>query len=349
MKMKKGIALILVLALVLSTVVGCGRPSDNADAGSDAGAESQDPIVVKISNTDTSSRSTNVACEWFKEYMAEQTDGRVVVEVYPDGQLGDDPESCKGLLLGTVEIYFGLSGVLGGIVGNKMDVVDLPFLYDSYEDWEAGSFEKGGLDLYNELLDGSGYYCLDFMYNGMKSLVSSKKFYHNTDDLAGYKLRITPTDMNLAVWQALGANPTPMAWGEVYTSLVQGTIDGLDHSLGVFNDYKLYEHAPYVTLTQHQSSPYTVVTSTKFMDSLPEDIKPIFLDGVKQMCEMQRANEHDLEKEYIQNFLDNGADVYELTKEEKTALYEACADVYEMQRDRTGDEIFDAFLKTAGK
>lgn len=342
MKMKKVIALILVVTLVLATAAGCARKGE-------VSADSDTPIVIKISNTDTSSRSTNVASEWFKEYMAKETDGKVVVEVYPDGQLGDDPESCKGLLLGTVEIYFGLSGVVGSIVGNKLDVVDLPFLYDSYDAWETGSFEKGGLDIYNDLLEGSGYYCLDFMYNGMKSVVSSKKVYHNTDDLQGYKLRITPTDMNLAVWQALGANPTPMAWGEVYTSLVQGTIDGLDHSLGVFNDYKLYEHAKNVTLTQHQSSPYTVLTSTKFMDSLSEDIKPIFLEGVKQMCEMQRTSEHELEKEYIQNFKDAGATVYDLTKEEKDALYKACSDVYEMQKERTGAEIFKKFLATAGK
>ncbi len=346
MKMKKVLALILVVMLIL-TSAGCGRGGESSDAGADS--ESTEPIVVKISNTDTGSRSTNVACEWFKEYMAEKTDGRVIVEVYPDGQLGDDPESCKGLLLGTVDIYFGLSGVVGGIVGNKLDVVDLPFLYDSYEDWVEGSFEKGGLDLYNQLLEGSGYYCLDFMYNGMKSLISTEKVYHNTDDLKGYKLRITPSDMNLAIWKALGANPTPMAWGEVYTSLVQGTIDGLDHSLGVFNDFKFYENAPYVTLTQHQSSPYTVLTSNKFLDSLPEDIKPIFLDGVAQMCEMQRADERALEAEYIQNFLDAGATVYELTKEEKDALYEQCVSVYEMQRERTGAEIFDAFLETAGK
>ncbi len=346
MKIKKVMAIILVVALLLVTVVGCAS-GRGEDANTDS--ENQEPIVIKISNTDTSSRSTNVACQWFKEYMAEQTDGRVVVEVYPDGQLGDDPEACKGLLLGTVEIYFGLSGVPGSIIGNRLDVVDLPFLYDSYDDWVTGSFEKGGLDLYNELLEDSGYYCLDFMYNGMKSLISTEKVYHNTDDLKGYKLRITPTDMNLAIWKALGANPTPMAWGEVYTSLVQGTIDGLDHSLGVFNDFKFYENAQYVTLTEHQSSPYTVMTSTKFMDSLPEDIKPIFLEGIKQTCEMQRADERALEEVYVQNFLDAGATVYELTKEEKDALYMECESVYEMQRERTGAEIFDAFLATAGK
>ncbi len=348
MKIKRVIASVLIVLAVLAVVTGCTRRG-NANSESAEAKESSEPIVVKISHTDTSSRSTNVACEWFKDYMAEKTNGRVKVEVYPDGQLGDDPESCKGLLLGTVDIYFGISGVVGSIAGNRLDVVDLPFLYDSYEDWVEGSFEKGGLEIYNELLEGTGFYCLDFMYNGMKSLVSSKKFYHDLDDLKGFKLRITPTDMNLALWQSFGSNPTPMAWGEVYTSLVQGTIDGLDHSLGVFNDYKLYEHAPYVTLTQHQSSPYTVLTSVKFIESLPDDIRPIFMEGIKLMCKKQRETEYALEKKYIENFKADGADVYAMTKEEKAELYKACKDVYEMQKKRTGAEIFDKFLATAGK
>lgn len=347
MKLKKAVALILVGALLCTTAVGCGKRGGSTSESN--ASDNKEPITIKISNTDSGNRSTNVACEWFKEYMAEKTDGRVVIEVYPDGSLGDDPEACKGLALGTVDLWFGLSGVPSSIIGAKLDVLDLPFLYNSYEDWESGSFEKGGLDLYNQLLEGSGYYCLDFMYNGMKSVISSKKVYHTTDDFNGFKIRITPTDMNLAVWQALGANPTPMAWGEVYTSLVQGAVDGLDHSLGVFNDFKFYENAPYVTLTKHQSSPYTVMTSTKFMDSLPEDIRGIFKDGVAQMCEKQRANEHGLEAKYIETFKEANATVYELTEEENAALYEACSDVYKAQREKTGAEIFDAFLKTAGK
>ena len=78
-------------------------------------------------------------------------------------------------------------------------------------------------------------------------------------------------------------------------------------------------------------------------------IATVFLEGVKLMCEKQRAAEHALEKDYIANFEAAGATVYELTKEEKNALYEACADVYEMQRERTGSEAFDKFLATAGK
>ena len=103
MKLKKVLALILLVALGIATV-GCGERGGGGTVGKD------DTIVIKVGHTDTSHRSTNVCIEWLAEYMAEKTDGRVVVEAYPDGQLGDDPEMCKGLLLGTNQVYFCLCG-----------------------------------------------------------------------------------------------------------------------------------------------------------------------------------------------------------------------------------------------
>jgi len=344
MRKKKVLSLILIAVLLSLSLVGCGG------GGGGGGEVPEDkPIVIKVGHTDTSSRSTNISVEWLADYMAEQTDGRVIVEAYPDGQLGDDPEMCKGLLLGTVQVYFGLSGVLGGIVGPQLDIVDLPFLYTSYDNWVEGSFDKGGLEIYNELLEGTGYTVVDLMYNGMMNLASSKKVYKNKADMAGYKVRVTSSEMNVKIFNALGANPTPMAWGEVYTSVVQGAVDGLTHSLGVFNDFKFYEYAPYITLTEHQSSPYTVVMATSFLDSLPEDIREIWLDGLHQACEMQREMERELELGYVDTFIANGATVYASTDEEKAAFYELCKDIYDAQRDITGADVFDRFLATAGK
>lgn len=350
MKINKILALTLVALLLLLSLAGCGgRPATEGEGEGEGEVVSEEPIVIKVGHTDTSNRSTNISIEWLAEYMAEQTDGRVIVEAYPDGQLGDDPEMCKGLLLDTVQVYFGLSGVLGGIVGPQLDVVDLPFLYNSYDEWVAGSFEKGGLEIYNELLEGSGYTVVDFMYNGMMNLASSKKVYKNSADMAGYKVRVTSSELNVKIFEALGANPTPMAWGEVYTSVVQGAVDGLTHSLGVFNDFKFYEYAPYITLSEHQSSPYTVVMSTAFLESLPDDIYDIWMDGIHQACAKQREMERELELSYVDTFIENGATVYANTVEEKAAFYELCKDIYAEQREITGADVFDRFLATAGK
>ncbi|MDR1573256.1 MAG: TRAP transporter substrate-binding protein [Clostridiales Family XIII bacterium] len=351
----KTVSIALVLTLMALTIAACGRPSagDGESAESNAaageGGDAGEPIIIKVGHTDTGDRSTNQSILWLADYMNEQTNGRVVVEAYPDGQLGDDPEMCKGLLLGTDQVYFGLSGVLGGIVGPKLDILDLPFLFNSYDEWEAGMFAGGGLSIYNELLEGSGYVCVDLMYNGMMNLCSSKKVYKNSADMAGYKVRVTASDLNVKIFEAIGASPTPMSWGEVYTSVVQGTVDGLTHSLGVFNDFSFWEYAPYITVAEIQSSPYTVVMSVDFLDSLPADIKEIFLEGVRQACAQQRATERELELSYIDKFEQEGATVYALTPEEKAAFYDKCKDIYAAQREVTGADVFDRFLQTAGK
>ncbi|MDR0851515.1 MAG: TRAP transporter substrate-binding protein [Clostridiales Family XIII bacterium] len=352
-KFKKIFVVAISVMLIVALASGCGRPAASGTGGTDngvTGGTSDQIFVVKIGHTDTGDRSTNASILWLAEYLDEKTNGQIKVEAYPDGQLGDDPEMCKGLLLGTDQVYFGLAGVLGGIVGPKLDVVDLPFLYNSYDEWETGMFDNGGLALYNELLEGSGYTCVDLMYNGMMNLCSSKKVYHNSADMAGYKVRVTSSELNVKIFEAIGASPTPMSWGEVYTSVVQGTVDGLTHSLGVFNDFSFWEYAPFITIAEIQSSPYTVVMSTAFLEELDQaGLQEVFLDGLHQACAQQRQNERELELSYIDKFEKEGATVYTLTTDEKNAFYDKCQDIYAAQRDVTGSEVFDKFLKTAGK
>jgi TRAP-type C4-dicarboxylate transport system substrate-binding protein len=148
------------------------------------------------------------------------------------------------------------------------------------------------------------------------------------------------------MWDAMGANPTPMAWGEVITSLSLGQIDALDHSLGVFNDFNLHEIAPYVTLTNHASSPFPVFVSLDWINGLPSDLRAIFEEGVHLMCEQQRAEERGLEMDYIARFKAEGATVEELTKAEVDALIESVKPVYDMWRDKVGSDLIDAWLAT---
>ncbi len=337
--MKKVLSILLILVMVF-TLAACG--GDKTPAGTTEG----DQIVIKIGHTDSSSRSTNVAGEWLNDYLSEATDGRITVEMYPDGQAGDDPDIAAGVKLGTVTMYFGLASVISAIVGDEASCVDLPYLYTSYDAWVEGTFENGGLELFNKALEGSGYYCLDMLYNGMRNVISNQKVYHNPSDLKGQKVRIAQNELNVLIWQAMGANPTPMAWGEVITSLSQKTVDALDHSIGVFNDFKIYEMAPYVTITNHCSSPYPLVCSTEWLDSLSQEDKDLILEGVHKMCEQQRETERANELQYLKDFEAAGATVYELTADETKVFQDACASVYDAWRDKVGDEVMDAWLAT---
>lgn len=350
MKIKKLLALIFVVVMVLTLAVGCGKSSESdRSVGAKTSNNEDIPIVVKIGHTDSSTRSTHRWSVWLGEYLEEKAPGKFVIEVYPDGQLGDSPDLIAGTKLGTLDVAFELSSVITSAAGPASSCIDLPYLYPTYEDWIEGTFENGGLELFNKTLEDSGYYCLDMFYNGMRQVISTDKTYHNATDLDGQKIRIAQNELNIELWKAMGGNPTPMAWGEVITSLSQGTIDALDHSLGVFNDFSLHEIAPYVTLTNHASSPFPVICSLDWINSMPEDLRVIFEDGVHKMCEQQREEERNNEMKYIECFKNEGATVEELTSKEVEDFVQAVQPIYDKWREKVGDEVMDAWLNTIPK
>ncbi len=345
MKTKKLAAIVLTVVLVLTMFAGCGR---NSLGNSGESSDSQ-PIVIKVAHTDSASRSTNVAALEFKDFMESQTNGKVSVEVYPNGQLGDDDDLVKAVKLNTCQIYIGGQGTVSGLLGPQVGITDLPYLYDTYEDWLKGSFDNGGLALYNSLLSDSGYVCLDFEYDGMRNIITTDKPVRSIDDLKGLKIRVTNTDLNLAIYKAMGANPTPMAFGEVYTGLTQGTVDGVDHCLGVMVDQTYYEPCKYLTLTGHMNSPLVVISSSAFVDSLPADVKSIFDEGIAKMAASQRELEHDAETGYLQTMKDHGVEVIELSDSEKQGFKDATAPIYDKWRDVLGSDVMDKVLEIAGK
>lgn len=359
MKMRKWIALALSAAMCLTLLASCSRPSDSANNNSQPPAEnsqpagnqggsttSGDPIVIKIGHTDSSTRSTHVWSEWIGTYLEEKAPGRFKVEVYPDGQLGDSPDMVAGVKLGTLTMEFDLSSVVSSISGPASSCVDLPFLYPTYEDWEKGTFENGGLELFNETLADSGYYCIGMYYNGMRQVISRTGCYHNSADLNGQKIRIAQDELNIEMWKDMGANPTPMSWGEVITSLSTGTVEALDHSLGVFNDFSIHEIAPYITITNHASSPFPIVCSLDWINSLSAEDRALVEEAVSLACKQQRDEERANEMGYIQRFKDEGATVEELTPEEVAAFKQSVQPLYDMWRERIGDEMMDRWLAT---
>ena len=281
--------------------------------------------------------------------MEERAPGKFKVEVYPDGQLGDTPDLVAGVKLGTVTMMFDLSAAITAAAGPQSGCIDLPYLYPTYEDWVEGTFKNGGLELFNRCIKDQGYYCIDMYYNGMRQVASVKRNYRNSEDLKGQKVRIAQNELNVALWNAMGGNPTPMAWGEVITSLSQGTIDALDHSLGVFNDFSLHEIAPYITLTNHASSPFPIVCSLEWINSLPADSRKILEDAVHEVAAKQRDEERANEKKYIERFKNEGASVVELTPAEVAAFQESVKPVYELWRKKAGSDVVDEWLKTAPK
>ena len=334
--MPNRLARVLSIILLAFICTACGFSDENTG-----------PVHIKIGHTDSSARSTHTWSLWLGKYLEEKAPGKFVVEVFPEGQLGDTPDLIDGVKKGSVTMVFDLSAAVAAVAGPEAACIDLPYLYPTYEAWVAGTFENGGLQLFNKTLEEHGYYCIDMFYNGMRQVASRTGIYRTLDSLSGQKIRVAQNELNVSMWQALQANPTPMPWGSVITTISRGQIDALDHSLGVFNDFNLHEIAPSITLTNHASSPFPIVTSLEWIESLDNTLRTILEQGVREMARQQRDEERTKEKEYLERFAREGATVAELTPEETAAFIKAVQPVYDNWRKKVGDAMMDAWLKTA--
>ena len=337
MNLKRITALLCLIAL-LAALSGCESPEYNSE-----------PVIIKIGHTDSSTRSTHLWSVWLGEYLEEKAPGRFVLEVYPNGELGDTSELIEGLKEDKVTMVFDLSAVVAAAAGPEAACIDLPYLYPTYEDWLVGTFENGGLELFRDSLEDYGYYCIDMYYNGMRQVISRTGLYHSPGDVEGLKVRIARNLLNIELWQAMGAYPAPMAWGGVIDALGKGQIDALDHSLGVFNDFSLHKIAPYITLTNHASSPFPIITSLEWIESLDPELRTILEDGVREMARRQREEERAKETEYLERFRSEGATVEELSDEEIDRFIQAVQPVYDTWREIAGAKAVDEWVATIPK
>lgn len=344
MKMKKVLVLMLVIALAGFVMVGCGG-GGGSDTGD--GEASDEVITIKFGHTDSDARSNNVAAMEFKDFMEANTDGRVKVEIYPNAQLGDDQELVKGLQLGTVQLYTGAAANLGGVFGEKLDVLDLPFLYDGYENWSKGIYDNGAGEIYNKLLEEYGLYNVTYEYDSARCVNNNVRPIYTVADMKNIKMRCMSSNMYIKIYESMGSNPTPMSFGEVYTGLSQGTIEGQDNPPGLTCDKKFYEVTKYYSLTRHTISPAPVTTSLAFLNSLPDDIRAVFDEGIDTMSKNQREMEYSREQEYIKEINDNGCAVNEVT--ELDSFREAVKPVYDEWRTIVGDDIIDELIATSGR
>lgn len=347
-KLKKLLTLTLSLSMLL-TLAACTRGGENT-GGSASGDSGDQTWTFTIAHTDTEARSVHIAATEFAQFMDEQTDGRFQVRVAANGELGDDEELLKAVQLGTINMYIGYNGIVAGLLGDTLEMFELPFLFDD-GDHMLRTFANGGLDLYNEQLTGTGYYCAGVAYEGARSIMSTKGPIDSMDAMKGLKIRCGNVQTYIDYYTTVGAAPTAIQFGEVYTSLTQGVIDAVDHIVPLIEDQKYTEAAKYCTIDYHFISPCCYMVKEGFIESLPDDIREIFLEGVEKMCQRQSEidggyekdlpgttwKEKDVETYYMpeelrQEFKDATVPMYDAYKAKHAELYESAMALVEENR-----------------
>lgn len=274
----------------------------------------------------------------FVPWVEEKSGGRIKVELYPNAQLGGDRELSESVQMGTIQIALPATSALAGF-DKRFQVLDLPFLFTTREAaFEALDGELGAK--LNSFLPAKGFVGLGFYENGFRHITNNKKPITQPDDLKGIKLRTMENPMHIAFFRRLGANPTPMSFGELYTALQQGTVDGQENPATLIYESKFYEVQKYLSTTGHVFSVTMLLGSKKFMDSLPEDLRKVVEEGAAAFVKEHRRIMPESEVENMKILKEKGMQINELTPEQKKPFLDATAPVYaEFEKDLTKEML----------
>jgi TRAP-type transport system periplasmic protein len=227
-----------------------------------------------------------MGAEKFAEVVAAKSGGKMKVNIFPGGTLGGDAPNVSALQGGTLEIVMLNSGILASQV-KDFEVFDFPFMFANPKEADAIVDGPLGQKLHAKLAE-KGIIGLAYTELGFRNLTNSRKPINTVDDIAGLKLRVIPNAINIDWVKALGANPTPMAFPEVYAGLEQKAIDGQENPLSVILANKFYEVQKYLALTNHQYNPQSIIFSKKVWDTLSEGERKVLQDAAAETSRYQR-------------------------------------------------------------
>ena len=300
-------------------------------------ASAADKYVIKIANVTAPEHPLHVGFEKMASIMNEKSGGRIEATAYPSGQLGNLRAISEGLQLGTIEIGTQSPGGLASFMP-LLGVLELPYLYrDNQHVYNTVDGEIG--QELNELFrEKTGIRILGYWMNLYRNTTNSKKAIVKPEDFKGLKIRVPETKTVMDTIAALGASPVPMPFGDVYTSLQQGVIDGQENPLSIIWASKLYEVQTYLSLTGHIYSPVTIMISDQFYNSLPEDLQKIVVEAFEEVRPEVRKMVEDQEQKLLENLKNQGMEINEVDKSE---FAEYMGSIY--------DEFTKANGKTAGE
>ena len=328
--MKRTLMITILLTLLILT-----------GAWIDSGTCQDKPVVLKLGHAVAPEHPYHLGAVRFSELVAQRTNNKVKIDVYPSTQLGNERDMVEGLQLGTIDLVVTSTGPLGGFVP-KMFVVDLPFLFRDREHAYKVLDGPIGRDLL-DAFSAKGIKGLAFWENGFRQITNNVRPIEKPEDLKGIKIRTMENKVHLASFKAFGASPTPMAWSEVYTALQQKTIDAQENPIAIIYHQKIYEVQKYLSLTGHFYSPTPLLMSLKAFDSLPKNIQKIMLDTAIECATYERNLLRDSEVKQIAEIKAKGMQV---TTPNKKPFLDAAAPVYKEFEAQFGKETIDKIIAT---
>lgn len=251
----------------------------------------------------------------FAEEVAARTNNAVKVEVYSDAQLGGEVAMVQGMRTGTVDGGVAAVGTFAQTVNQrKFYILDMPHLFKDYDAYDRWAESDVADELRKGVPEGTGIRILAFGGAGMDQILNSKKPIFKPEDLAGLKMRVWQSRSAQLSFEITGMTATPMPYGEVFTALQQGVIDGLVNTMTTFHQTKMHEVAKFLSLSDHLYVVMPMMMSERVFQSLGKPEQAAVLDAAKVAAKFWRGIYPNEDKEYLAKLTEAGCKVNEVDR-----------------------------------
>lgn len=305
-----------------------------------SGLAQADPIIIKYSHVVAVDTPKGQAALKFKELAEKYLPGKVEVQVFPNSQLFGDGNEMEALLLGDVQIVAPALAKFGKYT-KKLQIFDLPFLFDDIEAVDRFQRSPKGLELLTSMED-KGITGLGFLHNGMKQLSANVPL-RTPEDAKGLKFRIMSSDVLEAQFKDIGANPQKLAFAEVYQALQSGVVDGAENPWSNIYTKKFYEVQKYITESDHGVLDYMVITNAKWWNGLPADVRSGLAKAMTESIDYGNKIAMTEDASYRAKVVEaKKAEVITLTKAQKAEWRKAMKPVWAQFEPEIGKDLIEA-------
>ncbi|NJD61201.1 MAG: DctP family TRAP transporter solute-binding subunit [Deltaproteobacteria bacterium] len=315
-----------------------------------AGSASAAEKTIRLSHITSQDSPWNKGALKFAELVSKNTKGRIEVKVYPQSQLanGNQKAELEMLQSGVLDMTWDSPIILALFMDKRFDVFNLPWLYSSMDVANKVADGKMG-ELAVKWLEEKGIVGLGIGVNGFRELTNSKHPITQPDDMKGIKFRVAGSKLYLETFRLLGANAVTMNFGEVFTSLQQGVIDGQENPTAIIYSSKLYEVQKYLTLWHYSFDPLILCVNKKLFDSLSPDDQKAMRDAAKEAVAYERAVSAEEERALPEKLKALGMQVNSLTPAQFSAFKERVKPVYKTMEPSIGADNLKTMLAEVEK
>ncbi|WP_128254758.1 TRAP transporter substrate-binding protein [Falsirhodobacter deserti] len=307
------------------------------------GAAFAQTLNLKLGHIQSEQDLWHFGAQKFKEELEARSNGEITLTIYPNSTLGGDRDLVEGMQMGTVDF-----GLIAGVLGNfepSIQLLELPYLFQSQEEFDTVINGEIGEEIADNVLQNANVRILDWWERGSRQVTSNKPI-NGIEDLQGLKIRVPEIPAMVSTWRAIGANPTPMAWSEVYTGLEQHVIEAQENPIPFIFGGRINEVQDYLAFTNHKYEYVTLTMSELRWMQLTPDQQQIITEAAEAATMAENEAVRTRTDEMLKSMVEAGLQV---TEPDTAPMVEAATAAHEAFAEDVDIDLYNRIIEAVGR